>query len=461
MIGRRSRVRGQGVVALAFVGVVVLAGVAFDRLGPAVPELAPAGGAASAASFCPHGGGKGWTGTLALANPGDAPVDARLTSLGRDLPAESVEVTVPARGELLHDVTADTRASSTLVESFGGWLAAGWIVRSEDPAGLGAEPCATLAGRSWYVAASTTQQGRDAYLIVMNPFFRDAVLDVSLFSAGAPIRDTRFHDLVVPARRSVGLKLDAAKEGAGALGVQVDAKVGRVAVASLGVGVKGTGVSSVLGTTEPADHWVLPTSSGTGQATLVVFTPGVSNLRVGATLMSGKPFRPLQDLTAAEQAASSAQGFPVQTEGPSAVDLRAEGGTVVAAVRAIGQTDDDAATGGTATPGPAWVVLPTVIAEPWVPGLVLVNPGDDQVQVTLRLISAGAAGPPHPTTVSIEPMSSVGAPARFLEHDPRAAVLVTADGDVVALGGSTSLGIHGISLYALSMGVPLPSGSIP
>jgi hypothetical protein len=458
---RRPRARGHGMVALAFAGVVVLTGVAFDRLGPAVPEPAPAGGAVSTASFCPHGGGKGWTGTLALANPGDRPVDARVTSLGRDEPADSVEVTVPAGGEVLHDVPADTRASSTFVESFGGWLAAGWIVRSEDPVGIGTEPCATLAGRSWYLAAPTTQQGRDAYLVVMNPFFRDAVLDVSLFSGGAPIRDTRFHDLVVPARRSASLKLDAAKEGAGALGVELDARVGRVAVASLGVGVKGSGVSSVLGTTQPAQHWVLPTSSGTGRATLVVFTPGESNLRVGATLMSDMPFRPLQDLTAAEEAASSARGYPVVSDGSSAVDLLAEGEGVVTALRAIGQSDDDAATGGTSLPGPAWVVLPTVVAEPWSPGLVLANPGESAVHVTLRLLPSAAGAATHTTTVRVGPTSAVGAPEGFLEHDPRAAVLVTADGDVVALGASTSLGVRGISLYGLSMGVPLPSGSVP
>ena len=101
--------------------------------------------------------------------------------------------------------------------------------------GVGAEPCAPAHGPTWYAPDGTTEQGEDAYLIVMNPFAVDAVFDVVLFTPKrAPIRNSALTDRVLRPGRSVAFRLNAFAEGEPALGAQVDVSLGRVAVSSWG-----------------------------------------------------------------------------------------------------------------------------------------------------------------------------------------------------------------------------------
>ena len=75
------RARGQGVLAVTMVGIAVLVGLGFGRLGPATRDPVTPGQAPSGAWYCPHGGGDGWHATVFLANPGTQDVTARLTGL--------------------------------------------------------------------------------------------------------------------------------------------------------------------------------------------------------------------------------------------------------------------------------------------------------------------------------------------------------------------------------------------
>lgn len=453
---------GQGVLAVVVAAVVVAGGVAAERRGPGSPAPASPGEAVSSTWLCPHGGGPGWTGTIALANPGTASVHVRLTSLSDRAPGAPTDLTVPAGGEVLQDVPATSRASATYVEAFGGWIGAGWQVRAADPEiGLGAEPCAPSAARTWYAPESTTQRGQKAFLVVMNPYAVDAVFSVALFSPDLPpLRDTEWSDIVLPAGRSVALRVDQKIVDEDAVGAQLDTKVGRVVVATLGV-TDGGGVRSVLGTTAPTGAAFLPTAAGAGQSSLVMFVPGEQGLRFGATQLSKEPPQPAGALTEVQQPGQSAATYPIITAGPSSVDVLGQGPTLfVAALRAEGQSDDDAATGGAVAAAPTWVVMPTVAEEPSFPGLVVANPGNEDVTVTLRLLTPdGTAG--GTTTFALAPSHAVGVPSAFLDTSPRASVVVSATGDVVALGGATSSGIRGLSLYALAIGIPVPDGAFP
>ena len=66
---------------------------------------------------------------------------------------------------------------------------------------------------------------------------------------------------------------------------------------------------------------------------------------------------------------------------------------MVAALRASGLGNDPGATAGASAPSQAWVVTPTVAGEPSRPGLVLMNPGSDPVEVTLHLLPPKGAAP--------------------------------------------------------------------
>jgi hypothetical protein len=451
--------RMRGALAIVVAALVVVGAYAAERVGSASPAPVPQGGPVSSTWLCPHGGGEGWTGVLALANPGTETVDVRITALGNGPPGKLIELTIPPGRQVQQEVPADAPTSSSFVEAFGGWVSAGWIVRAADPfTGIGAEPCATAGARTWYAAGASTEEGERSTLIVMNPYAEPAVFDVALFSSRPPLRDRAWSELVLGAHRSMALRIDRKLVGEPAVGAVVSTKVGRIGVATLGVS-DGGGVRAVLGSPAPASTVYLPSDAGVGQSTLQVLVPGEDALLLAATLVSEGGAAPAGGLIDQEQHGGSAIGYPVATAGPSSIDVStsAGAGTLAAAQRSTGQSADDAATGGVSAPGPAWIVPPTVVEQPSFPGLVLVNPNNTPVRATLQLIATRELET-EPVSVRIPASSAVAAPRAFLAAAPQASVLVTADGDIVALGASTSSGVRGLSLYGLAVGVRVPAG---
>jgi hypothetical protein len=449
---------GRGALAIVLAAIVVIGGVAAERVGPASPAAAVPGAAVSSVWLCPHGGGAGWKGTIALADPGSTPVDVRLTELGTGAPGPPVSLTVPAGHEVIRPVPADATADATYVEVFGGWIGAGWLVTgSGSTNGMGAEPCAPGAAASWYAVDSDTERGQRSYLVVMNPFSADAVFDVALFRPRLPpVRSADWTDLTLGPGRSLALNIGAKLLGQAIVGTEIDVSRGRVAAASLSWSPDG-GVRSVLASSGASPTWFLPVAQGAGQSTLQVFVPGTTGVQLHTDLLSAAA--PIAAGTAADtqQPGASTSGYEIISTGASSVDVTSSGGTpIVAALRAAGQTGDGAATGGAATPGPAWLVPPTVLTLPAHPQIVVVNPGPAPVSVTLRLLTQGTGAAGATTTFMVPAGRAAGTPAGFLQQAPGAAVLVTASGDVVALGTSTSGGKKGLSYYASAIGVPIP-----
>jgi hypothetical protein len=449
---------GNGLVAIAIAAISLAGAVAAGRAGVEEhPEVAT-GTAVSGTWLCPHGGGKGWSATIAIANPGTESVQARITTLGADRSGAPTSVAVPPGHEILQPVPADSRESSTYVETFGGWAAAGWMVRAGgSDTGLGAEPCTPEGGPTWLVTGQSTERGESSFLVVMNPYGSRATFDVTLFAPNRPpLRSDPLSNIVLPPRRSVALPLNAV-EGEATVGAEVDTKIGRVATA--GVAVTGSGgVRSVIAVPAAAPSWYLPGAGSAGQSALSVFAPGEDNVVFDATVLSGEPERSAGDLNAQEQDPSSARLYPLATSGPSSIGVATTNGSmIVPAVRASGQRNDGAATTGVAAAAPQWVVTPTVGADPSQPGLVVANPEDEDVRVTLRLLTPGADAVADRTIV-VPAHSAVGAPKGFLESSPQASVLVTSEGgDVVAAGASESGGIHAILLFAVAAGIAVPA----
>lgn len=463
-------------LTLVLAAALAAGAVASERLGPREPSPATGGSAPSAAWLCPHGGGKGYEGVLFLANPGDAEVLARVTELGADGPGEIEEVTLPARGQVEVTVPARSRADSTFVETFGGWIAAGWLVRgAEGEPGVGAEPCAPDASRSWYSAAPTTGQGDASFLIVMNPFAVHAVFDVALFATDrAPVRHADLTDVTLGPRRSTAIRLNAFAQGEAALGVSVDVSSGRVAASTTVVSER-DGIGSVLASTAPSDRVMLLTSRGAGQSDLgvMIASPGggdvaTSPAPVGelgttfaATLRSREPPQPAGGLTEQAQEPGSAVVYPVVTSMASAIDVAVrEGAPVVAAVRTVGVGRDGGATGGSAAPAESWVVTPTIAGEPAKPGVLVLNPGEREAAIAIESLPVDGAG--AETTLTVAPGTVGVVPRRFLIEAGRASILVRSEGSpIVVLGASTSLGNEGLSLFGLASGVPIPVAEAP
>jgi hypothetical protein len=449
---------GRGVLVLVVAGLVVVGGIAAERVGPAGPAAAGRGTAVSSVWLCPHGGGKGWSGTIALADPGPDPVEVRLTELSSGAPSAPVTITVPAGREVLQPVKAGSVDDATYIEVFGGWVAAGWLVRSAPPTtGLGVEPCAPTASRTWYTTDADTQQHHRSYLVVMNPFSVEAVFDVALFRPRLPpVRSADWIDRTLPPGRSIALNVGAKVLGQEIVGAEVDVSRGRVAAASLSVTPDG-GLRSVLGAPATTTTAYLPVAGGAGQSELAMFVPGAQGMQFAAQLLSSVAPQAAGTAGSTQQPGASTAGYPIISIGPSSVNVTSDAGVpFVATLRARGQQSDDAATGGAVAPATAWVVTPTVDGEPAHPQLVLVDPGPTAVRVTLQLLTPGS-GPPGPqVTITVPAGSVAGAPKGFLEQADRAAVLVTADGPIVALGASSSGGAKGLASYGSAVGVPVP-----
>jgi len=448
-------------LALAVLVVVVAGGFALQRgLGVRAQEPAAPPTASSGVWFCPHGGGeKEWKATLYLANPGDAAVVARVSSFSRKKRDEPRSVTVPPQATVAVSVPAKGREASSYVEYFDGWIAASWVTQGGGgEVGVGAEPCAPATAPTWFAPDGTTEQGEDAYLVVMNPFAVDAVFDVVLYTPKrAPIRNSGLTDHVLRPGKSVAFRLNAFAEGEAAVGAEVDVSLGRVAVSSLGITRDG-GIRSVIGTTSTGSLRLLPVGGGAGQSTVDIVVPGEDQLAFGATLLSGEAPVPAGGLTEASQNPTSARPYPVTYSGPSSINVVAQGaGSFASSLRSVGVGNDDGATGGAPEPAADWVVLPAIAGEPARPRIVLVNPGNTAVTVTIHALAVEGDTPQADVTLTIEPGSVDQVPPGFLEGVHGSAVEVSATGgDILALAASTSLGVKGLSTYALAMGVPIP-----
>ena len=451
---RARSARGQALVALGTVLVLVVALLWLDRIGPKAPEPLPVGRTPSGSWLCPHGGASGTSVSVYLGNPGSTPVQARITHFGSDAPGPAESVEVPAGSTIHVDAAAEDRGASTYVEFFGGWLGAGWVSSTED--GIAAEPCAAGPARHWYLADGTTQLGEEAFIVIANPFDAPAVLDAVVYTADrAPIRDSEWTDLVVPARRSTALHLNTKVEGEPVVAVTLEVTVGRVAAASLGL-TGGTKLRSALGWTERSTGALFPVMQGAGQTELVVLSTVEQATRFGVTELSAEPPRPAGGLTEQEHGPAAARAYAVPVgEGPTAMRLfTLDDARIAGALRARGPGDDLGATAGAIEPADAWLVLPAVAGSGVTPGAVLVNDGDADVVATVGLLSGDGA---PPTTVEVPAHSVAAVPPRVWSSAPRSALVIRVDGgSIVALAASLSRVPGGGDGYALSMGVPLP-----
>jgi len=453
---------GRGWLAIALAALVVVGAEAATRLGPAAPAAATAGAAPSTTWLCPHGGGPGWTATIEIANPTAATLEARLTSYADGPVGAPKDVSVPPRGEVLQTVDASTRAASTRVDVFGGWAAVGWVVwgGAKEP-GLGAEPCTSTPGPVWDVVDGVTTQRSHSFLVVMNPFSIDAVIDVTLYlPEEPPVRSNAWTDLTVPAGSALALPVGSQKVGAlgqSVVGAEVTAARGRIAVASSVVRDAG-GIRSSLAVPGQASRWVLPIIGGTGGATLSLLVTNDTGVRFTAQVLArGVDASAVGDLTDVRQGGSSTTSAQLPTDGASALLVESDDGTVAAGLRAAGHGGDDASTSGAATDAATWVVLPTAFGLDPAASMVLVNDGTTKVQATVTLLHEADGDAGDSVQVTIPAGQTAAVPASFLAKDHTAAALVQASGPIVALGAGTA----GSGRYAMALGVPVPEGALP
>jgi hypothetical protein len=453
---REGPARGQTLFALASVAFLVVAMSWLDRIGPKAPAPMEAGTAPSGAWICPHGGGPDVGVALFLANPGATTVTARVTQLGAEAPAPPTALDVPAGSTIRVNLPPVERAAATSVEFFGGWIGVGWVAFTDG--GVAAEPCAPAASQRWYLADGSTELGEDSSVIIANPFSSPAVLDAVLYTADrAPIRESEWTELVVPARRTIALHLNSVVKGEPVVAVTIETSVGRVAAASLVVS-DGTTLRSALGWTEAASSAIFPMMKGSGQTELLILSTASGSIRFGATALSEEEPRPAGGLTEREHGPTAARAYAIPGDsGPSAVRLfTLDGAPVAGALRAFGPGVDLGATGGALAAADAWVLLPASAQIPADPGAVLVNDGDADVVATVELLPKAGGTAAASVPVRVPAHGAAAVPPDLWASAPGSALVIHADGPIVALAATTSRGSPDADAFALSMGVPLP-----
>jgi len=458
-------VRKLQTLVAVLVPVVLIAGAAYAQR-----ELAPRSfeqadrRESSGAWFCPHGGGpEGWDVQLQIANPGTETATIRVRSLGQDKPGEPETMQVEPGAFVRVPVSGDGRGSASVVEWFGQWVGVGWLAHAGGKeSGVAAEPCAPAAGDRWLLPDGVTETENDeAYLVVMNPFAREAVFSVTLLGRREPVQHSSTTDVGLKPFRSTAFRLGQILSGEPTVAAIVDVSVGRVAAASLGVTASG-GIRSALGYlgTPPADL-TFPGGDDTGQTQLPVMnaSPTQNGERAsvdGDILGEGQTPQAFAGLAESSLPPMSARTFPATTSVPSSIRLGVSGDGMAAVRRTFGTVSDQAAVTG-AEPASSWVVLPTVAGSPSHPGLVLANPGTEPAEVTLSFLTPG---PDQQVTVTVQPQSTATAPESFLSVAPEVGVLATASsGTFVAASASYSLGIEGFAGYAVALGIPIAPGA--
>ena len=457
----------QPLVAL-LVPVALLAGAAYaDRdTASRAFDPAPEVRATSGAWFCPHGGGpEGWEVRLQVANPGERGATIRVRSLGGDKSGEPQTFEVPPGGFVQIPVEAEGRERSSMVEWFGQWVAVGWIAHAGGgEGGVAAEPCAPAAGGRWYLPDGATDVEDDSdFVVVMNPFAREAVFSITLLSERKePVQHGSLTDVALRPFRSVAFDVGEVVLGEPTVSALVDVSVGRVAAATLGVSGAG-GIRSALGYLgQPPRTLTFPGGADAGRTQLVVMSAGAGNDgdRVslgGDILVENGPAQVFAGLADASMPAASARTFPATTSGASSVRFAVTGDDVAAVRRTFGVVSDQASVTG-ARPASSWIVLPAVAGEPSNPGLVLTNPGTEPAIVTLRFLSPG---PAEQISVTVPPGSTVEAPEQFLQIAPDTGVWAeAASGTFIPAAASYSLGHEGFATYAVALGVPIPEGAL-
>jgi hypothetical protein len=450
------------VALVVLVGALGAAAYADRELAPPTYGAGTDGPAVSGSWSCPHGGGpEGWTVDLQIANPGPQVATVRIRSLGPQRSSDAPQTLEVEPGSFTTvPVPADARGTSSWVEWFGQWVAVGWIAHAGgEEGGVAAEPCAAAAGGRWLLPDGSTEvEGNQEFIVVMNPSSRQAVFSLSLLSERQePVQQGELTDVVLKPFRSVAFNLNDVVLGERTVSTLVEASVGRVAAASLGVSGTG-GIRSALGYLgAPPLVLTFPGGADAGRTELAVMSAGAEGaqrVQLEGDVLGAEGPVPFAGLAEASLPPGSGRTFPATTSGASAVLLSVTGEDVGAVRRTYGVVSDQASvTGG--EPAARWIVLPAVAGTPSLPGLVLANPGSEPAVVTLSYLQPGPAGT---VEVTVEPGTTLQVPKEFRLLAPDVAVLAEAtSGTFVPAAASYSLGREGLATFAASLGIPLPA----
>lgn len=227
-----------------------------------VVGAAPAA-ATSSAWYCPMALSSKETpsaSTIVILNPNDSTLTGSATYFPQGGASVEVPVSVPARTRisLSPGDTVDASFAATLVRFDGGGAAVEHSIAS--PHGVAYAPCATQASSRWYFAEGATQANSALHLGLFNPFFEDAIVDITFNTNDGIVEPDEFQGVVVAGRSFTSLNVSDRVRRRDWIATTISARSGRIVSSQfqsgLHNGVLGTGFT--LGAAAPRGVWYLP-----------------------------------------------------------------------------------------------------------------------------------------------------------------------------------------------------------
>jgi hypothetical protein len=207
----------------------------FASLGAPSMPFVPHQGFINSTWFCPGvpAGGAGLGGSVAVANPSDAPLSGQLTVFNDVAGTEPVEqrFEVPARGTFVVDLTTvQTTGSylSAMVEITGG---GGFVEQQADhPDGSAVSPCSNSTSANWYFADNYTLDNSKEDIVITNPFPDQAIVDFAFGNQDGTTTSQRLLGVPVAGHSVLVVSQDFFLKDETVLGMSIVASRGRVVV---------------------------------------------------------------------------------------------------------------------------------------------------------------------------------------------------------------------------------------
>jgi hypothetical protein len=302
-----------------------------------------------------------------------------------------------------------------------------------------AEACASTPERVALVAGGSTSGGHEFVVQLMNPFAREAVVDLVVQSDAGQESNERFTSMIIPARDSVIVDFTALIPGREAISVRIEAVEGRVL--AVGRQVIDDGVA-IWRAVAPAQGWFLPVPALEKDRKVIIANSSDVDVEYQVDLYGPEELE--EAYVSGVLPAHGQVESPLTPAGEGTLGIRVISTGPVVASLWMETESGVAVTTGIVDPATRWLLPGAGAPEEGRAVLVVMNPGLEDVAVTVRPLR------PKSTVTRYE----VGADGLLeIELGPATGYLVESEGPTLVMWMATRLGAG-----AAAVGVPIQGG---
>ncbi|MCX7619697.1 MAG: DUF5719 family protein [Acidimicrobiales bacterium] len=413
-------------------------------------------GAAGSVWFCAAGTATGRADgmaeqTVVIFNVSGETVEAKITVFPDqgDPVTRAFEVAALSRRDVVISELVTAEHAAALVELSGGEAAVEHVLRG--PNGAAAAACSSTSSNRWYVPAGSTTPGSREILAIFNPFPKDASVDIAFETADGRRRPDRYTNLLVRGSAVTPVDITDVVTVRDQVAALVTVGSGRVVVDHLqifdGSGGEFRGLSVSPAATTASPQWFFadgqPAANGLAQS-IVVLNPSDQNAEVEVQVREATSGRAVEPYDAGvrsgqykEMSVLADERLP-RGESASFVVLSTNQTPVVAAqvLKAKGSGEGAALAGVEYTMGSPllarrWLVPAGAFPEATGADVLIANPTDQEIVVTVNAIRRGRSGRFQGFEErSIAPGARVSVDVSAL-RDEQVGIEVVADGPVL------------------------------